>query len=120
MPRRLRIEFEEAIDHVMAQRDARQKIVRDDADRRRLIGGLEHADCRLLYLGVSVFSRELVEWLGRPPADSARSRTRRLEARPKASPELSKIWQGGFAVSSFVVGFRASSAGSHKMKPVSS
>jgi hypothetical protein len=36
MPRRLRIEFEEAIDHVMARRVARRKIVRDDADRRRL------------------------------------------------------------------------------------
>ena len=38
MPRRLRIEFEGAIYHVMARGNARQKIVRDDADRRRLIG----------------------------------------------------------------------------------
>jgi len=42
MPRRLRIEFEGAIYHVMARGNARQKIVRDDADRRRLVAGLEH------------------------------------------------------------------------------
>jgi REP-associated tyrosine transposase len=42
MPRRLRIEFEGAIYHVMARGNGRQKIVRDDADRRRLIDGLEH------------------------------------------------------------------------------
>jgi hypothetical protein len=41
MPRRSRIDFEEAIDHAMARRNARQKIVRDDADRRWLIDGLE-------------------------------------------------------------------------------
>src|ERR1700741_2058899 len=41
MARRLRIEFEGAIYHVMARGNARQKIVRDDADRRRLIAGLE-------------------------------------------------------------------------------
>jgi hypothetical protein len=42
MPRSSRIEFEEAIDHVMARRNARQKIFRDDAARRRLIDGLPH------------------------------------------------------------------------------
>jgi hypothetical protein len=41
MPRQLRIGFEGAIDHVMARGNARQKNVRDDADRRRLIVGLE-------------------------------------------------------------------------------
>ena len=46
MPRRLRIEFEGAIYHVMARGNARQKIVRDDADRRRLIDGLEHTVVR--------------------------------------------------------------------------
>ena len=46
MPRRLRIEFEDAIYHVMARGNARQKIVRDDADRRRLTGGLEQAAVR--------------------------------------------------------------------------
>ncbi len=40
MPRRLWIEFEGAIYHVMARGNARQKIVRDDADRRRLLDGL--------------------------------------------------------------------------------
>jgi putative transposase len=46
MPRRLRIEFEGAIYHVMARDNARQKIVRDDADRRRLIVGLENTVVR--------------------------------------------------------------------------
>ncbi len=46
MPRRLRIESEGAIDHVVAQGTARQKIGRDDADRRRLIDGLEHTVVR--------------------------------------------------------------------------
>ncbi len=41
MPRQLRIEFEGAVYHVMARGNAQQKIVRDDADRRRMIGGLE-------------------------------------------------------------------------------
>jgi hypothetical protein len=43
VPRRLRIEFEGAIFHVMARRTVRQRIVRDDADRRRLIDGLRPA-----------------------------------------------------------------------------
>ena len=46
MSRRLRIEFEGAIYHVMARGNARQKIVRDDADRRRLIDSLERAVVR--------------------------------------------------------------------------
>ncbi len=46
MPRRLRIEFEGAIYHVMARGNPRQKIVRDDADRQRLIDGLEQAVIR--------------------------------------------------------------------------
>jgi putative transposase len=46
MPRRLRIEFEGAIYHVMARGNARQRIVRDDADRQRLIEGLEQAVVR--------------------------------------------------------------------------
>jgi hypothetical protein len=43
MPRRLRIEFEEAIDHVMARRHVRQRIIRDETDRRRLITRLGQA-----------------------------------------------------------------------------
>jgi putative transposase len=46
MPRRLRIEFEGAIYHVMARGNARQKIVRDDADRQRLIDALEQTVIR--------------------------------------------------------------------------
>ena len=46
MPRRLRIEFEGAIYHVMTRGNARQKIVLDDADRRRLIDGLEQSVVR--------------------------------------------------------------------------
>ena len=46
MPRRLQVEFEVAIYHAMARRNARQKIVRDDADRRRLIDGLEQTVVR--------------------------------------------------------------------------
>jgi putative transposase len=46
MPRRLRIEFQGAIYHVMARGNGRQKIVRDDADRRRLVDGLEQSVVR--------------------------------------------------------------------------
>ena len=46
MPRRLRVEFDGAIYHVMARGNARQKIVRDDADRGRLIEGLEQTVSR--------------------------------------------------------------------------
>jgi REP element-mobilizing transposase RayT len=41
MPRRLRIEFAGAIYHVMARGNARQDIVHDDDDRRRLLADLE-------------------------------------------------------------------------------
>jgi putative transposase len=40
MPRRLRIEFEGAIYHVMARGNARQNIVHDAEDRQRLIDDL--------------------------------------------------------------------------------
>ena len=46
MPRRLRIQFEGALSHVLARGDARQKIVRHDADRRRLIDSLRRAVVR--------------------------------------------------------------------------
>src|SRR4051794_30232627 len=46
MPRRLRIEYEGAIYHVMARGNARQRIARDDADRRRLLDGLERTVAR--------------------------------------------------------------------------
>jgi putative transposase len=43
MSRRLRIQYADAIYHVMARGNARQDIVCDDVDRQRLIGGLEKA-----------------------------------------------------------------------------
>src|SRR5262249_35613355 len=46
MPRRLRIEFEGAIYHVMARGNARQQIVRDDDDRQRLLADLERSVVR--------------------------------------------------------------------------
>ena len=46
MPRRLRIEFEGAIYHVMARGNARQDIVHDDDDRRRLLDDLERTVVR--------------------------------------------------------------------------
>jgi REP element-mobilizing transposase RayT len=46
MPGRFRIEFEGAIYHVLARGNARQSIVRDDADRRRLLDGLEQTVVR--------------------------------------------------------------------------
>jgi putative transposase len=46
MPRRLRIEFDGAIYHVMARGNARQNIVRDDADRQRLLDDLQRTVTR--------------------------------------------------------------------------
>jgi putative transposase len=43
MPRRLRIQFPDAIYHVMARGNGRQDIVRDDDDRQRLLAGLARA-----------------------------------------------------------------------------
>src|SRR6516164_8420813 len=52
MPRRLRLEFEGAIYHVMTRGNARQDIVQDDDDRTRLLTDLErsvlHCDWELL------------------------------------------------------------------------
>ena len=46
MPRRLRIEIEGAIDHVMVRGNGRQKGVRDHADRGRLVDGTQHTVVR--------------------------------------------------------------------------
>ena len=106
MPRRLRVEFEGAIYHEMARGNARQKIARDDADRGRLIGGLEQTVNRCgwelvcyvvmgnhLHLLVKTprpnLVRGLAQWLGLSRADSVPNLTRRVEARLKASPQLS-------------------------------
>jgi REP element-mobilizing transposase RayT len=52
MPRRLRIEYEDAIYHVMARGNARQDIVHDNDDRQSLVDDLERtvgrADWKLL------------------------------------------------------------------------
>jgi len=41
MPRRLRLEYPQAIHHLMARGNARQDIVRDDADRQKWVELLE-------------------------------------------------------------------------------
>jgi REP element-mobilizing transposase RayT len=46
VPRQLRIESEGAVDRVRARGDARQEVVRDERDGRRLIDGLERAAVR--------------------------------------------------------------------------
>ena len=46
MPRRLRIEFDGAIYHVMARGNGRQNIVHDDGDRQRLIDDLARTVAR--------------------------------------------------------------------------
>jgi putative transposase len=46
MPRRLRLEFEGAIYHVMTRGNARQDIVQDDDDRTRLLTDLERSVLR--------------------------------------------------------------------------
>ena len=43
MARRLRIQYSDAIYHVMARGNGRQDIVQDDADRGRLVACLERA-----------------------------------------------------------------------------
>jgi len=43
MPRRLRIQYPDAIYHLMARGNGRQDIVRDDHDRQRLLAGLARA-----------------------------------------------------------------------------
>ena len=43
MARRLRIQYSDAIYHVMARGNGRQDIVQDDADRGRLVACLDHA-----------------------------------------------------------------------------
>jgi hypothetical protein len=103
MPRRLRIEFEDAIYHVMARGNARQKIVRDDADRRRLIDGLEQSVVRHGWDLLPHVARAVAAWLCRRHTeaslrelaaslrlsrpDSDPNLTRRIETRLKTSPE---------------------------------
>src|SRR3954468_1632622 len=74
MPRRLRIEFEGAIYHVMARGNARQEIVHDDDDRRRLLEGLELTvtRCGWELLGFVVMSNHLHLVLKTPRPNLAR------------------------------------------------
>src|SRR6185437_12569599 len=74
MPRRLRIEFEGAIYHVMTRGNARQDIVHDDDDRRRLLDDLEHAVTRRgwLLLGFVLMSNHLHLLLQTPRPNLAR------------------------------------------------
>ncbi len=53
MPRRLRIEYEDAIYHVMTRGNARQDIVHDDDDRRRILDDLERVVARSGWLVLS-------------------------------------------------------------------
>ena len=46
MPRRLRLQYPDAIYHVMARGNGRQNIVRDDVDRERLVEQLGKAVVR--------------------------------------------------------------------------
>jgi hypothetical protein len=63
MPNRVRNEFEKAVDHATARRKAREKIVREDVDRRRLIDGLEQT---VLHSGW-----ELLSYVASWPGDGA-------------------------------------------------
>jgi REP element-mobilizing transposase RayT len=74
MPRRLRIEFDGAIYHVMARGNARQDIVHDDDDRRRLLADLERAVVRAGWevLGFAVLSNHLHLLLKTPRPNLAR------------------------------------------------
>jgi hypothetical protein len=65
MPRRLPIDAEGAIDHVMARCNARQKIVRDDAGVRRLIDGLDQS---------------VVRRAGRPPVTGVSTNTNKKQS----------------------------------------
>jgi putative transposase len=78
MPRRLRIEFEGPIYLEMARGNARQKIVRDDAGRRRLIEGLEHA---------------VIRYGGELPSYAVMTNYFHLLLRPEPGQSISRILQ---------------------------
>lgn len=74
MPRRLRVEFEGAIHHVMSRGNARQDIVHDDDDRQRLIDDLERTVIRSGWelLAFVVLSNHLHLLVKTPQANLAR------------------------------------------------
>src|ERR1700751_1523824 len=74
MPRRLRIEYEGAIYHVMTRGNARQDIVHDDDDRRRLLADLERTVLRSGWglLGFAIMSNHLHLLLKTPRPNRAK------------------------------------------------
>jgi hypothetical protein len=87
MPRRLRIESEDAIYHVMTRGNARQDIVHDDDDRRRLLADLAAWLCRR---HSEAPLRKLAQKFGLSRADSVPNLTRRIEEKLSKSPGLSE------------------------------
>jgi putative transposase len=71
MPRRLRIQYADAIDHPMARGNGRQDIVRDDHDRQRLLAGLARAvqRCSWRVYAFVILSNHLHIVLKTPQAD---------------------------------------------------
>jgi REP element-mobilizing transposase RayT len=74
MPRRLRIEFEGAIYHVMTRGNARQDIVHDDDDRVRLMADLERTVHRFEWdvLALAILSNHLHLLLRTPKPNLAK------------------------------------------------
>jgi putative transposase len=74
MPRRLRIEFEGAIYHVMTRGNARQDIVHDDDDRTRLLADLERTvdRCGWEILAFAILSNHLHLLLKTPEPNLAK------------------------------------------------
>jgi hypothetical protein len=64
MPRRLRIEFEGAIYHVMTRGNARQDIVYNDDDRGRLLADLERTVHRFAWQALALAIMRMVELSG--------------------------------------------------------
>src|ERR1700739_85802 len=74
MPRRLRLEFEGAIYHVMNRGNARPDIVQDDDDRNRLLTDLERSvlRCDWELLAFVILSNHLHLLLKTPPPHLAK------------------------------------------------
>src|SRR5271157_5846403 len=103
MPRRLRIQFEGAIYHVMAKGNGRQRIVHDDPDRQRLLDDLRRTVLRCEWeLPAFVFMPNhfhLVVW---PSADGDLSRwmhwllTAHIRRYQRHYHATGHVWQGRF------------------------
>ncbi len=112
MARRLRIEFEGAIYHVMARGNARQDIVYDDEDRQRLLSDLERTVIRSgwdllafvvmsnhlhlllktprpnLAKGMQAFLSAYAQWCGRRRGRAGHPRFRPLREKIELTPIL--------------------------------